>query len=778
MPDSRHRRISALFLDALTQPEGERAAFVASACDDASIREEVRELLRAHVEAEAALTTPLFPRVNASLTGQLVGPWRLEETLGEGGMGVVYRGRRADGAFEREVAVKLLRPGLVTGSATEHFDAERRLLARLEHPGIARLYDGGVTDGGLPYLAMELVRGNPLTDYAANHRLTTRARLDLFLQACDAVAYAHRRLVVHRDLKPSNLFVTESDNHAAEIKLLDFGIAKLLSDDSSETTHTASGPLTPAYAAPEQVRGEPVTTATDVYSLGVVLYELLTGQRPYDTAGLSPTAVERLLTASSPRPPSAAGDETAHLDRDLDVIVMKAMQPDPERRYATAAALAEDLRRFQSGLPVEARVPSTAYRVQRFVRRHRLGVMASAATALALVIGLGAALWQAREASAARDRAERRFEVAREAARAMLYDVHDAIAGLPGSTPAREKIVTQSLDYLNRLAEDAGPSLRIDLAGAYLRIGNVQGNPTNNNLGRIEEALQSYRRGLALLPSATSLPDSLALEALSVRARLHEKLGITLAHASPPHAALAHLDQAVSLQREALALDPNDADRRATLAAALINRGDITGHPYFPNAERGDEALADYRQARGVLSSLPEHRHSLFSLRMLSITHEREGTLLRDRGALDEATAPTLHALDLREQIADRPDATTDAVRDVGVSHEALGRLYGAQGRTRDAVRELREAVRIYERLAAADPENADARETVGLGALHLGEALTASGRPTEGRAEIGRARRTFEALAAEDPDNQRLQNLIEQARTAQEETDHRATVQ
>ena len=417
--DATWPRIADVLADALDFDGPDRAAFLDRACrlpdgrPDDALRAEVDSLLAAadatdFLSPVAALVSDA-PPVDDLPAGAEIGPYRLGEVLGEGGMGVVYRAERADGLFERAVALKRLRPGPGRRQLAGRLQAERRTLARLEHPGIARLYDGGVSPDGTPYLAMELVDGQPITAYADAQGLGVRGRVALLAQTCDAVAYAHARLVVHRDLKPSNVLVGAE----GRVKLLDFGIAKLLEDADGFSagglqTQTLSAALTPAYAAPEQLAHGEVTTATDVYALGVLLYELLAGRRPYEVSGRSPAEVERLV-AEGAVPPSAAAPERRRraLRGDLDRIVRKAMAPEPERRYETAAALADDLRRYLAGLPVDARAPTPAYRVGRFVRRHRATSAAAAAAVLALSAGLGVALWQARAAEAERRTTDR-----------------------------------------------------------------------------------------------------------------------------------------------------------------------------------------------------------------------------------------------------------------------------------------------------------------------------------------------------------------------------------
>jgi eukaryotic-like serine/threonine-protein kinase len=541
-------------------------------------------------------------------------------------MGTVWLAERADGLFRQRVAVKLMRAGLLGDIHRRRFEAERRILGRLDHPGIARILDGGVGEGGQPYLVMEYVEGEPVTDYCARKGLSVEARLALVRAACEAVAYAHRNLVVHRDLKPSNLLVTED----GAVKLLDFGIAKLL-DTPEEDGGEGSGPLTltgslvmtPEYAAPEQVTGAPVTPATDVYALGVLLFELLTGTRPYRVEGRSPSAIEAAICQTPPTRPSAAIREPGErggraraqaraarrLRGDLDTIVLKALRKEPERRYASAGEMGEDLRRHAEGLPVSARPDTAGYRVRKFVGRHRAGVAASAAVLLALVVGLGAALAQARVAERERDRAERRFEIARETARTLLYDVDDALAAVPGTTEAREVLVRQSLDYLDRLSEEAGDDLplRLDIAHAYLRAGNVLGNPNSANLGSLDAAAARYRQGLSLLPGSLPPGHPQHIDALWASALLQEKLAQVEASLGRPDSAVALLQRTFPLYRAYAEANPEGRGTRV-LPIAHILLGDYTGHPDHPNVGDRARSQAHYDTVLVLLEGLPPAR--------------------------------------------------------------------------------------------------------------------------------------------------------------------------
>jgi serine/threonine-protein kinase len=420
----RWARLSSEFERLCDLPPDERARQLAAlSAVDAAFAAEVSAMLAADARtggalAGSALALAAPPADESTADGAVrigarLGAWRLIERLGAGGMGEVWVAERADGTFEQRVAMKLLKRGLETDALLARFALERRILARLTHPGIARLLDAGSSGDGRPYFVLERVEGRPITVWADERKLPVAARLRLMLQVADAVDFAHRNLVVHRDLKPSNVFVTD----AGEVKLLDFGVAKILeTEGDGAKTELEGRALTPQYAAPEQLRGEPVTTATDVYALGVMLYELLTGRLPHQrrraslaelAAQVEHETVERPSSAArrgeAGAGPGADRERVAReLAGDLDTLALKALAREPERRYPSAAALTDDLRRYLDGRPIAARPDTVGYRLGKLVRRHRLAFAAAAAALLALVAGLAAALWQA-------DRATRRL---------------------------------------------------------------------------------------------------------------------------------------------------------------------------------------------------------------------------------------------------------------------------------------------------------------------------------------------------------------------------------
>ena len=424
-------RVSALFEDVRQRPAPEREAWL-EAHSDATTRAAVTTTLGAYdsdpaFDRSAAAGDTISDILAPTLIGRRLGAYRLVAEIGRGGMGIVFAAQRDDDEFDRQAAIKIL-PAWSAAPVVERFRFERRVLASLDHPGIAKLLDAGSTDDGMPYLVMELVDGQPIDAWCEAHGTGVRARVGLVEKVCTALAYAHQRLVVHRDVKAANILVTA----AGEPKLLDFGIATLLATDGAATaglTQTGHHSFTPEYASPEQIRGERVTTASDVYSLGVVLYRLLAERPPYVLRGLS--TLEAIQAVCDVEPPPmhtvAPPERRAVLRGDLDRIVGKALRKAPQERYGTVVELAADLRAWQDGRPVTAATQSIAYRTRRFVRRNRGTVAAAAALAITLVAGVAATAWQARVAAAERDKAQQRFRQVREMSRALIFDVHDAL---------------------------------------------------------------------------------------------------------------------------------------------------------------------------------------------------------------------------------------------------------------------------------------------------------------------------------------------------------------
>jgi eukaryotic-like serine/threonine-protein kinase len=780
MEPDRWNRLQLILDDALALPERERDSFLQAACRvgdqiDADLLAEVDSLLKAAIEADTAgaLASPFSEPPSADpapvLPFDRLGSWRTGAFLGSGGMGAVYEAFRADGAFEMRAAVKLIHAG--TGdSFRSRFLLERKVLARLDHPGIARLIDGGVAPDGRPYIVMERVEGDSVTAFSTTHALPIEERLHLFLQICDAVDFAHRALVVHRDLKPNHAIVTEDERGNRAVKLLDFGVAKLMDVDDPEVTVLKTGPATPRYAAPEQITGESITTATDVYSLGIILYELLTGVRPYEVDSRSPSAIERTVVHSAPSPPSTrVGD--SHVSRrirgDLDNIALRALEKEPERRYASAAALADDLRRHLEGRPILAVPPAKIYLVRKFVRRNALGVSAAAAFALVLVAGLAGTIHQARIAAHERDIAERRFELTREVANILVHEVDNLLEPIAGTTRVREQIVERALQYLERLSFEAGDNavLQLEIAEGYLRVGEILGNPNGPSLGRTDDAALTYRRGQQSLPSIDALPSDRRHHGRWTDAKLSERLAEVLAAQGDPDSATVVLARAVESFRENLkSAAATDRDVRS-LAIALMKLGDHSGHPHFNNAGRAAEAESHYEAMLSVLGPLLD-REDGGAIRLAGIAHERLGTMKASRDDLDGALADYEASKTIRLALGRESPHAYGVQRDVGIAHEKIADLLRRQGRTREARQEMHRAFEVYQRLAANEPENFHAALTLGVGHLQLGDTYVADG---DQAADIASARRHYllsqqilRPLLDADPANAQVANLIE----------------
>ena len=692
MTPERWNQIERLFNQAHEIPAEERGRWLDANAEDAAIRAEVESLLANStgeegipgVERAIGGAAVRAVRVaDGTTAGGRVGPFRLVRLLGQGGMGSVFLGERDDSEFQQQVAIKILRHGMDTPEAVERFRQERKILAGLEHPHIARLFDGGTTADGLPYIAMEFVDGKPLPAWVEERKASVAVRLGLYRQICDAVQYAHRNLVVHRDLKASNIVVTAGGT----AKLLDFGIAKLL-DGGADPTVTSARAFTPNYASPEQVKGGAVTTSSDVYSLGVVLFELLTGRLPYQVpAGASGYALERAICEEEPAGPG--------LGNDLDAIVQKAMRKEPGARYSSVEALSADIGNYLEGRPVTARRGTLGYRAARFLTRHRWVIAAVVVAGVIAGAGVVSTLHQSR-------RAERRFAQVRSLANTFLFQVHDGLTELPGSTRLREQLVKTALLYLDSLAPEAlgDVALQMELANAYFRVGNIQNSGSLGNLGQAREAIASWEKAVGILRQVRGQAEAVRLEG---SARL--EMGV----------ARQMLGEFAEAEREfRLGLEIGERMRvaeagwasGAMLMSARNRLGDLEmqrGHP--------EKALAEYRPAQEVMVAVMGPRPEPRIYMSIATGHLRMGDALHATGNPMGALAEYDRAVEVvRKQLA-AGNRLEGMLRLEGMAALNRGNVLGGVaphlGNRAGAGAAYREAIRIAEELRRGDRRNA-----------------------------------------------------------------------
>ncbi len=758
MTPERWQQIRGVFDQAVSIRAEGRAAFLDKACaTDEELRREVESLLVSDDKAGTRfLNTPAVdlakgrPMAEApSRVGRRIGAYHILEEIGHGGMGEVYRADRADGQYEKEVAIKLVRGGYDTAVVLERFRYERQILASLDHPNIARLLDGGTTDEGIPYLVMELIEGTPIDQYCDAHQLNVSERLRLFLQVCSAVQYAHQRLVIHRDIKPGNILVTKN----GVPKLLDFGIAKILDPENSSAT-TVAGPMTPEYASPEQIRGEPITTATDVYSLGVVLYRLMAGRSPYPMKTRTPHEFARAICEWEPERPSVAilimsgrGKESLsalegqpafetfssvsegsaaklrrRLTGDLDDIVMMSLRKEPQRRYASVEQFAEDIRRHLEGLPVIARRDSWRYRAGKFVARHKLGVAASALVLLAVAGGVSATIREARIADAHQRRAEQRFNDVRKLANSLMFEIHDAIRDLPGSTPARRLLVTRAQEYLDSLSEQSkgDASLQKELASAYERVGDVLGYPYAANLGDKAGALQNYRKALAIresLASASPNEDGLQRDLVWTYFRIAQ-----VSEASGNFTeALAALYKAQPIAQR-LTVDSRDPALLDSAAGGLYFTASI-------QSKTGDwaRALQNYQRSAEIRNAALQANPQNVSLRShLAADYAGVAQCLMEQHDLSHAVEWQSKATKILEDLTQSNLGNASISEYLGEATNRLATYRREQGQLAAALDTYRKAHQIFGTLLAADAKNSLAKSNFSFSDNGIGSTLIA----------------------------------------------------
>jgi len=757
------------------------------------LRAEVESLLAFEEEAEDALRFSAVEfskdfldddEANSPLIGQQIGVYKIVRELGQGGMGAVYLAERADGKFEQKSALKLLKREMNTSALRRRFQHEREILASLEHPNIARLLDAGTTDDKIPFLAMEYVEGLPIDVYCNKQKLDLNGRLDLFRKVCAAVDFAHRNLIVHRDLKPSNILV----NNDGVPKLLDFGISKILSaefEQVNSATITKLGVMTPSYASPEQLQSKSVTTATDIYSLGVILYELLSGHRPFEKKEDNLKEIYKAVLENEPPPPSVvisefgfrmsdSESETVPLPKytkkikfqtnqqsqilnpkslsgDLDNIVLKALRKEPERRYSSAENLAEDIHRHQRGLPVRARPNTLSYRAEKFFKRNKAAVFAVLLIFLAIVGGLIATLWQARVAQTERAKAEKRFNDVRALANSFLFELSPKIENLPGSMPARELLVTRALEYLDNLAREADDDAELlrELANAYEKVGDVQGNPYNPIIGDTKGALESYEKSLEIRqrlagksPNNEKLNDDFA--------NIYKRMGDIHSNGGDYARAGEFYDRALELREKAVAENPQNFDAWTRLGELFRSRGLI---PFYDGDNK--KAIEYYNRAREINEKLhseqPENVKIAEQYYYIFVAiGEAQGWDNDFKGA----SVNLQKGLDLLEKLAKKHPNDLSVQRSLMLAVKKRAENHQDLEEFEKGLELLNRAVEISEKTLRAEPQSFQARRDVAFNNKALAQVLNDAGKSGKSLEKLSVTLKMFEEMKLADPKN------------------------
>ena len=718
----RWQQVKGIALEAWSLPPTDRAVYVTGACGaDGVLLQEVESLLASMGAAGDRFETPSL-RLSSSDTllrdvafapplaaSARVGGWRILRPLGRGGMGTVYLAERADAGFTQRAALKVARGGFADDLIRKRFLEERRILATLEHPDIARLIDGGATEDGVPYVVMEFVDGVPIDTYCRERALDLRERLELFRRVCAVVRYAHQRLIVHRDLKAANILVTADGTP----RLLDFGIAKLL-DTSADTTQTLMRMVTPDSASPEQIQGAAITTATDVYALGVLLYRLLTGGHPHGS-GRSEADLIRAICEEEPRSPSTIARD--RIPFDIDVIVMKALRKEPERRYGSVEQFSDDLQRYLEGRPVHAVPDSVLYRARKFVRRHRLGVAAAAALLVAVVAGISATLWQARaarqereRADAHRARAERQFSAVRGLANVVLFELHDAVVALPGAIKAREVLLRRATEYLDALRQESAgdPQLTRELAHGYRRLAQVQGMVGMPNLGDPQSAARGYREAAALLESIAGSTAGDPRDRIWL-AETYVRLGD---YESDP------AKKRALLQRSRDLIEGIAPERHADVVA-LSTFNVVWGAISNDQLGAKDFAAAEASKRKALTATEAALRLEPGNLdvsRNLSLNYKTLGAIIQTLGRHDEALPLFEKAIALdSDRVARQPQQPLWKL-DLSFAFGSMAAVLAAKGERREALVYADKAVALREEVVALDPNEDFAKGALARG--------------------------------------------------------------
>lgn len=788
------QKVKMLFAAAVELSSEEQTEFLEQNCDDAEIISEVKKLIASDKQAQTYGASVVAFDEDFSADEQ-IGNYKIIRKIGEGGMGVVYEALRQNADFEQIVALKLLKRGMDSEAMLRRFRNERQILATLTHPNIARLLDGGMTQDNLPFFAMEYVEGLPIDVYCKNNNLDINERLRLFTKVCAAVSFAHSRLVVHRDLKPSNILVTAD----GEPKLLDFGIAKILSEKTNiESTVTKFGMMTPRYASPEQARGEIVATSSDIYSLGLVLYELLTENPAYHFSNNSADEIAKVICHFNPPKPSEAvtygakltnlktdnlssetvdqklktknqKNITQQLRGDLDNIVLKSLRKEPENRYASVEQFASDIKRHLEGLPVTARPITFSYRLEKFVVRHRVPVFAGALIIIWVLVGLVGISWQYVRAESERQLAQKRFGEVRQIANNVIFKYYDAIADVQGATKAREMMVSDATQYLDNLAAESGANddaLRLELAQAYLRIGQVQGGGDLANVGKSQSAAENYRKAIPILEDLNrKKPNDLQTVIQLVEA--HKLLAVLLLRTNSAEAK-EHLQTAVGLAENLAESDPANTRPQILLANAYI-----TSARALPKSTEPSGGVEVITKAISILQKLidsdpnsePVLNQMWLAQNQLGVQYgiiadgiDAKLETEKKHETAGKAAAHFHRAAEISEKLLASFPASSVYQRDWSRAKANESSALSASGKTDEALKLQSEILQAAIKRADSDPENMDAQLHVYTIKSQTAETYEAAERFAEARVQFAENRILIDKLIEKDGNNGELQ--------------------
>lgn len=765
-------KIYEIFNDAAELDLAERNDFLSKSCQNSEIRQQVEKLLAADNASNNFLEKPAINFDAQKKTYKKIGRYKIISELGKGGMGSVFLAMRED--LPQKVAVKIIKRGLDSADILRRFHHEREILAALENPNIARLIDGGTTEDDLPFYVMEYVEGISIEEYCKN--LETDEKLQLFRQVCKAVSFAHTRLIVHRDLKPSNIIV----DREGTAKLLDFGIAKLISEDDfgKKGTATSLGMMTPNYASPEQFRGETVTTSTDIYSLGVILYEMLTGVLPYDLQDKSLDKVFEIINQTTIIKPSEnpkSKTQNPKLKGDLDTIILKSLNKEPERRYQSVKDFSEDIRRYSVGLPISARPDTFRYRASKFIRRNKISVAAAVLVFFSMIAGISVATWQAVAANRQKSLAEKRFADVRELANKVVFRYHDEIAKFPGAVALREELVNDAVKYLDSLnAEQIEDNqLKLELAKAYEKIGDVQGRPYAANLGKTQDALTSYQKAVDILKSAAEKsPQELVLKRELVRAFIR-LIALKARLGTGDYQTV--LQEILNLQLEVNEDISNPTQNANELAEVYILQGDYS---YLPSQNK----IEIYMKAFSLLANFSnkplemQHQYSRVCQRIGS-NYVWIGDDLMNKGDKENAAENYRKALPFNQQMFDSINAeialegkTQNLQRLFAGANQNLGENYFKLGEKEKGLAMLQKNLDISIELAKADEKNTEAQLDISNAHISFADAYKQFGEFQKSFESNAKSLEILEKLLAADKNNIEISSPLIRRLNAQAE--------